>query len=86
MKQNIKRFIRFLIPHRLLVIFCAGFFLALSIIFKIDANYTEELFNQLGKHILEEATLNHDNVEQTVVRAMNVTYSMQEDNRKNLFQ
>jgi hypothetical protein len=86
MKNNIKRIIKFLSPHRLLVIFFAGFFLALSIIFKIDANYTEELFIQLGKHILEEASLNHDNIEQTVVRAMNVTYSMQKDNRKNLFQ
>ncbi len=86
MNKNIKRFIRFLIPHRLIIIFFAGFFLSLSIIFKIDANYTEELFNQLGKHILQEASLNHDNVEQTVIRAMNVTYSMQKDNRKNLFQ
>ena len=86
MKQYLIRIINFFIPHRFLLVFCSGFFLALSIIFKIDANYTEELFNQLGKHILQEAHINHENIDQTLVRAMNVTYNMQKENRMNLFQ
>ena len=86
MKQKLIRIINFFIPHRFFIVFCAGFFLSLTLVFKIDANYTEELFNQLGKHILQEASLNHDNVEQTVIRAMNTTYNLQKENRNNLFQ
>lgn len=86
MKKRIIKLSSLLIPFHTFLVFLAGFLLALCILFKIDADYTEELFDQLGKHILAEAQAHHDNVEQTVVRAMHTTYSMQRVNKENLFQ
>ena len=85
MKKRIYKFSIYLLPFRTILVFCTGFFLALAIIFKIDANYTEDLFQQLGEHILQEAKLHNENVEQTVKRAMNVTYKLQLENKKQLF-
>jgi hypothetical protein len=86
MKKRIIKVSSLLIPFHTFLVFLAGFLLALCIMFKIDADYTEELFDQLGKHILKEAQANQDNREQTVLRAMHTTYGMQRENKKNLFQ
>ncbi len=83
-----KRFIRlgiFFIPYKSILLFCTGFFLALAIIFRIEADYTEDLFQQLGKHILYESKMHHESVPQTVQRAMNVTYNLQLVNKNELF-
>jgi hypothetical protein len=85
MKKRIYKFRTSLLPFRTILVFCSGFFLALAIIFKIDANYTEDLFQQLGKHIMQESILHHENIEQTVKRAMKVTYRLQLENKKQLF-
>lgn len=85
MKKH-KRFINFFIPHRFALVFAAGFFLSATLFFKVNADYTEELFDQLGKHIFKEAQLNHENTDQTVLRAMNITYNLQKENKKELFQ
>jgi len=85
MKSYQLRINSFSMPFKSILLFCAGFFLALAIIFKIDANYTEDLFQQLGKHIMHEAKLKHENFEQTVKRAMNITYNLQLVNKRELF-
>lgn len=80
------RFINFFIPHRFTLVFAAGFFLSATLFFKINADYNNELFDQLGKFILHESQLKHENTEQTIVRTMNTIYNLQKDNRKELFQ
>jgi len=86
MKQSLIRTINFFIPHRFTLVFAAGFFLSATLFFKINADYNNELFEQLGRHINEEAKLKHENSEQTVVRAMNTIYDLQKDNKNELFQ
>jgi len=85
MKQKLTRIINFFVPHRFFIVFCAGFFLSLTLTFKIDADYNEELFNQLGKYVLEQSQLKRENPSQTLVRAMHTTFSLQKDNKNNLF-
>jgi hypothetical protein len=85
MKKRIHKIITHLLYFRTVLVFFAGFFLAAAIIFKIDADYTEDLFQQLGKHILEEARAEGDTEKETLLRAMNTTYELQWNNRKNLF-
>ena len=82
MNKRIHKISTYLLPFRTILIFCAGFFLALTIIFKIDAEYTDELFHQLGRHILEEARLNHETEEKTILTAMNTTYNLQFNNKE----
>ena len=85
MKKRIHKISTYLLPFRTVLVFCTGFFLAGAIIFKIDADYTEDLFQQLGKHILQEARVHHDTEEKTILRAMKTTYELQWNSRKNLF-
>jgi hypothetical protein len=85
MKKRIHKVSTYLLPFRTVLVFFAGFFLALAIIFKIDADYTEDLFQQLGKHILAEARVHHDTEKKTILRAMNTTYLLQLNSKNNLF-
>ena len=82
MNKRIHKISTYLLPFRTILIFCAGFSLALTIIFKIDAEYTDELFHQLGRHILDESRLNHETEEKTILRAMNTTYNLQLASKK----
>ena len=86
MNKRIHKISTYLLPFRTILVFCAGFFLALTIIFKIDAEYTDELFHQLGRHILDESRLNHETEEKTILRAMNTTYNLQLASKKKIFQ
>ena len=85
MKKFILRIISFLLPHKSILIFCTGFFLSSAIIFKLDADYTEDLFKQLARHIKEEAVSRHYTETETIIHTMNVTYKMQLENKRNLF-
>lgn len=85
MKNSLIRLNSKCFPNKSIIIFFTGFFLALTIIFKIDANYTEDLFEQLSDHIKYDSYKNHETPQQTALRTMKIIYKLQFENKKELF-